>query len=163
MRRNAEGSGETGRAEIVELERAEALALLASVDVGRVVFSHEALPAVRPVTFVLVDSAVVFRVSHDSTLARTLRGNVVAFEADDLDRGCRTGWSVVVTGLAELVEPGTEHDRITGALPEPWAPGVHDRVVRIQAQLVSGRRIRRIGGNAPGGDGCQTPVGPVSG
>ncbi|MDI2125440.1 pyridoxamine 5'-phosphate oxidase family protein [Yinghuangia seranimata] len=126
-----------------ELDRGEALELLGQVPVGRVVYSHEALPAARPVNFVLVGSDVAFRVSGDSELAEAVDGNVVAFEADHIDVHRRIGWSVVVTGLAELLESGPAYERIVAEAPEPWAPGEYDRVVRIRTELVAGRRITR--------------------
>ncbi|MCF2528928.1 pyridoxamine 5'-phosphate oxidase family protein [Yinghuangia soli] len=130
---------------MAELDRAEAMALLGGVEVGRVVFSQAALPAVRPVNFAVLGMDVVFRTRGGSPLARALDGNVVAFEADELDPADRTGWSVVVTGLAEVLGPGAEYDLLEATLPAPWAPGAYDRVVRIRVQLVTGRRIPRAG------------------
>ncbi|MFD8141548.1 pyridoxamine 5'-phosphate oxidase family protein [Streptomyces sp. NPDC059708] len=57
-------AGRTGRTtparRMRELDRAEALRLLATVSLGRVVFTHRALPAVRPVNH-LVDGEDVER------------------------------------------------------------------------------------------------------
>lgn len=163
MPTNATAPGAAGRTHMVELDVADALTLLAHTPVGRVVFSHQALPAVRPVNFVLVGADVCFRVRGDSTLRRALDGNIAAFEADDLDLERRTGWSVVVTGPAELVPPGPEYDRIAAVLPEPWAPGAYDCVIRIRGRLVTGRRISRADGaaaNRPPPQSCpSSPVG----
>lgn len=166
MQRNVTDPGALGWTRMTELERAEALALLARTRLGRVVFSHQALPAVRPVNFALVGADVCFRVRGDSTMRRALDGNIVAFEADDLDLDRRTGWSVVITGPAEIVGPGPEYDAMTAALPEPWAPGAYDSVVRIRAQLVTGRRISRADGGTANGESsqfCPSPPGPATG
>ncbi|MCF2533167.1 pyridoxamine 5'-phosphate oxidase family protein [Yinghuangia soli] len=134
------------QAVMAELGRTEALELLTAARVGRVVFTDMALPAVRPVNFAVCRGDVVFRVAAESRLATALDKAVVAFEADDLDACGRAGWSVVVTGLAELVEPGDEFDYLAARLPEPWAPGPHECVVRIRTELVTGRRITRLAG-----------------
>lgn len=47
--------------EVVELDRDEAMRLLASVDHGRVVFTRAALPAIRPVNHLVVDGRVIVR------------------------------------------------------------------------------------------------------
>ncbi|WP_436791925.1 pyridoxamine 5'-phosphate oxidase family protein [Yinghuangia sp. YIM S10712] len=143
MRNESAGPGVAGPTRMVELGRDEALALLAGAQVGRVVFSQRALPAVRPVNFAVRGTDVVFRVRGDSSFAGALDGNVVAFEADEVDPANRSGWSVVVTGLAEILDNGSEYARTLAVAPEPWAPGVHDRVVRVRAELVTGRRIAR--------------------
>lgn len=166
MQRNATDPGAAGWTRMIELGRAEALTLLARTQLGRVVFSHQALPAVRPVNFALVGTDVCFRVRGDSTLRRALDGNIAAFEADDLDLDRKTGWSVVVTGPAEIVEPGPEYDRVTAALPEPWAPGMYDSVIRIRAQLVTGRRISRVDDGTSNGElsqVCPSPTGSPGG
>lgn len=130
---------------MIELGRNEALALLATAPIGRVVFSQRALPAVRPVNFAVHGPDVVFRVRGHSRFAGALDGNVVAFEADRIDPVRHTGWSVVVTGLAELLRSGPEHERLLEIAPVPWAPGDHNRVVRVRVELVTGRRIARAG------------------
>ena len=122
------------------LDRHRCLELLASVPIGRFVFTQSALPAVLPVNFVLDGDAVVFRTGFDAKLAGALDGAVVAFQVDDVDRFHRTGWSVCVTGHAELVADPAEIERLSARV-HPWAPGPHDYVVRLPCDVVSGRRI----------------------
>ncbi|MFC4907067.1 pyridoxamine 5'-phosphate oxidase family protein [Actinomadura gamaensis] len=65
------------------LGRAECLALMGSVPVGRVVFTEQALPAVWPAAFALDGQSVVFRTTVGTRLDAALRGGaVVAFETD---------------------------------------------------------------------------------
>jgi hypothetical protein len=66
---------------------------------------------------------------------------VVAFEVDEIDPLAHTGWSVVVRGVArELTDPEEPAD--AGCPPiARWAPGGDHRVVAIQPEIVSGRRI----------------------
>jgi uncharacterized protein len=88
--------------DVGRFDRPRCLALLASVPVGRVVYTDRALPAVMPVGFVLADAEVVIATGPDAAWAAAVRDAVVAFQADALDLATMTGWSVVVTGRARL-------------------------------------------------------------
>lgn len=124
-----------------ELDEGACYCLLASVPVGRVVATSGALPLVVPVTFVLDGRAVVFRTTSGGRLAAATRDTVVAFEADVVDASRRTGWSVVVTGVASPVTGASEALRVEQLGLAPWAPGVRDHFVRITPGLVTGRRL----------------------
>ncbi|MCT7355839.1 pyridoxamine 5'-phosphate oxidase family protein [Streptomyces sp. 15-116A] len=128
-----------------ELGRYECLRLMAKVPVGRIVFTHRALPAVLPVNFSLDDDgAVLLRTSAASDLVRAVDGAVVAFEADDVDATRHSGWSVVVTGSATVVTDPDEHERLTGTGPVSWVPAPQEVFLRIEPELVTGREL--IGG-----------------
>ncbi|MGH3328323.1 MAG: pyridoxamine 5'-phosphate oxidase family protein [Streptomycetales bacterium] len=137
---------------VEELSRDESLRLLASVPVGRVVFTARALPAIRPVNFALEDGEVVFRTGIGSKMMAALREPVLTFEADEFDAATRTGWSVVVTGPARRVRDPGEIERVSRLLPT-WLPDVAEYVVRIRPALVWGRRITRGQAGRRGRDG----------
>ena len=123
------------------LSRSECVQLLTRAQVGRVVFTAGALPAVVPVTFAVLDDAVVMCTASDTGLAAAAdRGGVLAFEIDELDLPSRTGWSVVVTGVAELVIDPLTRSRISARVV-PWAPGDHDVFIRLPLTVLTGRRI----------------------
>jgi hypothetical protein len=63
----------------------ECLRLLRSVPVGRMVFTEGALPGVHPVDFVMSGADVVLRTGRGPKLDSALLGEVVAFEADEVD------------------------------------------------------------------------------
>ncbi len=129
---------------IVELDRATALDLLATVPIGRVVFSRNALPAIRPVNHLVeTDGRIIVRTRLTSTLTSAVRANsdvVVAYQADEIDPHRRSGWSVVVTGLAR---PVTDPERIARyeQLLQPWVDRVTDTVIEIEPSIVSGIRL----------------------
>ena len=133
-------------------------AVLAAV--GRFVFTVGALPAVVPVTFALDGEVAVCCTSAGSRLARAAAGGVLALQADDIDVASRSGWSVVATGVAEVVRDPAEVSRITG-LVRPWVPGTLDVAIRLPLTVLTGRRVdtylprssRSRGGTRP------TPVG----
>lgn len=125
-----------------ELDRDECLRLLATAPVGRVVYTRQALPAVMPVGFGLdQDGAVLLRAPAASELVRAVDGAVVAFEADAVDVAARCGWSVVVTGRAVVVTGRAEREGAERAAPPSRASSPDEVLVRIDAELVTGRRL----------------------
>ncbi|MFF4585365.1 pyridoxamine 5'-phosphate oxidase family protein [Streptomyces sp. NPDC001388] len=127
------------------LDRHECLRLMAGVQVGRIVYTRQALPAVLPVNFRLDhDGAVLVRTSASSELVSAVDGAVVAFEADEVDAATHSGWSVVVTGPAALVTDPAEHARLLMTGPRSWVPAPREAFVRIEPELVTGRAL--VGG-----------------
>ncbi|WP_432193203.1 pyridoxamine 5'-phosphate oxidase family protein [Streptomyces sp. bgisy027] len=136
---------EAGPRHSVELDAAEAMRLLGSVSVGRIVFTRHALPTIRPVNHVLVDGDIVIRTHEGASLtAHTRRaggeGVVVAYEADAIDPDTHVGWSVVATGYARLVTDPEELARYQSLL-RPWVQHTMDYAVRIRPDLLSGIRL----------------------
>lgn len=133
------GAGAPDRLRV--LDEAECRELLGHAAVGRVAVSVGAVPAVFPVNYALMDGNVVFRTGAGTKLDAAVHNAVVAFEVDHVDPVYHEGWSVLVVGLAdEITDP--DERRVALALPlEPWAEGERDHVVRVRAELVSGRRI----------------------
>ncbi|MER6682697.1 pyridoxamine 5'-phosphate oxidase family protein [Streptomyces olivaceoviridis] len=137
----------------IDLDHAEALRLLGSVSLGRIVFTRQALPTVRPVNHVLDDGDIVIRTHEGAALTSHARetestGVVVAYEADVIDPDTHLGWSVVVTGYAHLVTDPVELERVRGLL-EPWVPmEPRDQAVRIRPELVIGVLLTETGGGA---------------
>jgi nitroimidazol reductase NimA-like FMN-containing flavoprotein (pyridoxamine 5'-phosphate oxidase superfamily) len=123
------------------LDREECLALLASVPVGRIVFTHRALPAVQPVNFVLDGEAIVIRTGPGSKVSGATLDTVVAFEVDEIDVEEHSGWSVTVVGHAYAVHDPEEKRRLDALPLRPWAPGQRDHFLRIPVDMVTGRRL----------------------
>ncbi|MGW1916105.1 pyridoxamine 5'-phosphate oxidase family protein [Streptomyces sp. NPDC002076] len=128
-----------------ELGRHECLRLMATAPIGRIVHTRQALPAIVPVNFSLdTDGAVLLRTAAASGLARAVDAAVVAFEADAVDVDKHSGWSVVVTGRAEIVTDPAEAARLERIGPHSWAPSPEEAFVRIEPELVTGREL--VGG-----------------
>ena len=115
--------------------------LLARREVGRLAVTVAALPAIFPVNYALLDDDIVFLTGEGTKLRAAAGGAVVAFQVDEIDPATRTGWSVLVVGMAgELTDPA-DLDRVATLGLQPWAPGRRHHVVRLRTELVSGRRI----------------------
>jgi Pyridoxamine 5'-phosphate oxidase len=129
-----------------ELTEGECWRLLASVSIGRVVFTQRAMPAIRPVNHVIDGRTIIIgthlgaAITARTSDGRTLAGSVVCYEADDLDPARRAGWSVIVTGMARLVTDPAVAGRYAAAV-EPWIDGDLNQVVAIEPQFVSGIRL----------------------
>lgn len=124
-----------------ELSRAECLQLLATVPIGRISYTRQALPAVEPVNFALHDGAIVVRTDAGGKLAAATRRAVVAFQADDLDPVLRSGWSVTVVGRCEEVTEAGHIAELDRLCLESWAPGTRNHFIRIVPGIVTGRRL----------------------
>jgi len=133
--------------ELTRLDRAESLRLLASVPVGRLIFTVDALPVVRPMNFAVADGLIVMRTAASTTAARKIHHTIVTFEADELDPATSSGWSVTVTGRATLITDPAAIARYQAMPLVPWAPGVRDQFVTITTELVEGLRVRRSPGS----------------
>jgi hypothetical protein len=124
------------------LDEAEAMRLLASVDYGRVIFSLQSLPAIRPVNHLVDEGRIIIRTrltSAISTAIRSADGVVVAYEADSIDPQGRTAWSVVVTGRAYTLTDPEQVLRYEQLL-HPWVNQA-DTVIAIQLGIIAGFRI----------------------
>ncbi|MCH0566256.1 MULTISPECIES: pyridoxamine 5'-phosphate oxidase family protein [unclassified Streptomyces] len=127
------------------LEPAEALRLLGTVPLGRIVFTRHALPAIRPVNHLLEGDDIIVRTHKWTALARQVDpgegpGVVVAYEADAIDPVTHLGWSVVATGYAHLITGQDELEHY-GRLLRPWAEQPMDCAVRIRPEEISGLRL----------------------
>ena len=129
------------RQELEVLGRHQSLALLETVQVGRLVFTEDALPAVQPVNFRLCGDDVVIRVAGGAKLTAAVRNFVVAFQADELDPDLRTGWSVTVVGHAQRITDVDELVEVSGTFIQPWVDGRRDHFIRIRTERVTGRRL----------------------
>ena len=128
----------TGRVDVIPED--ECRELLAGTRVGRVAVTHDALPVIAPVNYVVDGNSVVFRTRSDGMLAGACADAVIAFEIDELSADGSFGWSVNVVGIATLL---TEMERArAGRLGLVSAAGEgRDTFVRLNIGVLSGRRV----------------------
>ncbi len=111
--------------------------LLRSRSLGRVGVKLADELVVLPVFYALFDDDIVFRTAPGTKLDAAVLGTKVAFEVDDPV----PGWSVLVTGHAEELRHPDEQSKARSRLGHDWPAGERERLVRIRAENVTGRRI----------------------
>jgi len=139
-----------------QLSRDDCLRLMASVSVGRIIYTRRALPAVELVNFALDHGDIVIRTDSGGKLAAATQHSVVAFEADRLDADERAGWSVTAIGQSREVTDPAEIGRLQEIGLTSWAPGLREHFIRISPEILNGRRLRVSGQPTPAGH--QAPV-----
>lgn len=132
---------------MAELTEHACLEHLRLASFGRVAITSGALPVILPIHFSLLGSDPVFRTDPGAKLMAASAGQVLCLEIDDVDPFAHTGWSVLVTGKAEVL---TEPDDLSAAARLPLRPwiGTGSAYVRICATLITGREIS-VGTDAP--------------
>jgi hypothetical protein len=132
----------TDQAGLEILHLGDCFGLLESVPLGRIGFVASGEVAILPVNFRVDGQDVVFRAGAGSKLSAVEVGHYVVFEADSYDAATGTGWSVVVNGLAEVVDSDEEAARLDALGLSSWGGGASGRVwVRIRPSSITGRRI----------------------
>jgi hypothetical protein len=126
------------------LSRDECLRLMASVSMGRIIYTRQALPAVELVNFALDHGDIVIKTDGDSKLAAATRHTVVAFEADCLDAE-QAGWSVTAIGRSREVTDPEDIGRLQKIDLSSWAYGAQELFIRVSPELLNGRRLRAHG------------------
>lgn len=138
---------DTSPRRLTELTRTQSMRLLASVQLGRIVFTYHALPAIRPVNHIIDGNDVIVR-SHPGaaivSAANRTAGVIVAYEADAIDPATHTGWSVVVTGTARLVHNSADASHYEQVL-QPWVADDMSQLIRIHADIVTGYSLATPG------------------
>jgi nitroimidazol reductase NimA-like FMN-containing flavoprotein (pyridoxamine 5'-phosphate oxidase superfamily) len=122
------------------MTRDECLDELRAHCVGRVSVTHQALPVIMPVNYVLDAHGIIFRTRGDGLLANACRSNVVAFEIDHLADDGSNGWSVLVVGVANALAD-SELLRASSLALVSAAGDDRDHFVRISLGQVTGRRV----------------------
>jgi nitroimidazol reductase NimA-like FMN-containing flavoprotein (pyridoxamine 5'-phosphate oxidase superfamily) len=127
-----------------ELSEPDCLALLGANHVGRIAVVVDDQPIVFPVNYALAGDEVVFRTNAGTKLAGAALGHV-AFEIDSADEQTHEGWSVIVQGVGYEVTTSLDlHSEQLRRLDlQPWLPGERSHWVRIVANSITGRRLRR--------------------
>jgi hypothetical protein len=141
-----------GRSEIVELSADECLRLLSMHRFGRLAVAvGEGVPAIRPLQYAFDARAksIVLRIGEGSTLHAVSHSAKAAFEIDGIDEQTKTGWSVIVVGVAVVIANQAEIARLDRGDAVTWALGEHTRWAELRARTVSGRRITSAAERGP--------------
>lgn len=123
----------------------ECIRRLASVPVGRIGFFADGEMTVLPVNHVVDGQDPVFLTARGSKLSAAGGQNLVAFEVDEYDEQSRSGWSVLVTGRADVVYRDEEIEHLNRLGLHPWMSAVQQPFwIRIRPTSVTGRQTPPI-------------------
>ncbi len=75
---------------------------------GRIGLSLRSLPTILPVTYTMAGDGVIVTTMTTGPAPGTVYGNVITFQADELDARTDERWSVSVTGIARPLPPDTD-------------------------------------------------------
>lgn len=126
-------------AHLVATSAFDAWHLLTAADVARVAWLSPEGVSIVPVNCVAADGALWFRTTPQSAIAQGAAGTEVAVEADYLDPVSRTGWSVVLRAVVQLVDPELAPESVSQLCI--WPEGQRNVYVRLEPTEVSGRRL----------------------
>jgi hypothetical protein len=94
------------------------------------------------VNHLVEDDKIVIGLTASSAMAASSRAGstVVAYEADSLDFTQRSGWTVIVVGVARLETDADVVLRYRTRL-RPWVSGAMTDVLTISSEIVTGYRL----------------------
>ncbi|MDT0443922.1 helix-turn-helix domain-containing protein [Streptomyces johnsoniae] len=130
---------------LIELDTDACYQLVAEHNVGRIALDTASGPAIVPVTYSLVDGAIVFRVKANGSGVSCVREAAeTAFEVDHLDELRGVGWSVLVVGRPRQITDPAEVAALagrTGVRPGEEERDASELWVRLHPERVTGRRV----------------------
>jgi hypothetical protein len=132
--------GEGSRLDQIDVD--ECWRLIEGVKIGRIGFTaHSGHPLILPVNYEVADGRLLIRSGRGPKLDAARRGDLVAFEVDEIDLALRTGWSVTIAGHARWVRDVRELATVDNATPVPWVAGTRNELIVIEPVHVGGRRL----------------------
>lgn len=115
--------------------------LLDRHDVGRLAVAPAGIPDVFPINYVVVDRTVLFRTGEGTKLTSVVVNRNVALEIDGYDPATNTAWSVVLTGVADVVEDDDAAAALESLPLRPWNTAPKPHFVRVTPGTLAGRRF----------------------
>ncbi|CCK25795.1 hypothetical protein BN159_1416 [Streptomyces davaonensis JCM 4913] len=123
---------------MVEVSGAEALWLLEGSSLGRLVYAQRELTVVRPGRHVWEYGRLVVRTPVPAPAVPA----TATYQVDEIRAVAGTGWTVTVSGPAEVITNPDEAAHYLRTL-SGWTHGPHDTLMRLHPKTVSGFRLAR--------------------
>ena len=146
------GQRDAGARPVLEtLTEAECRTHVAAGGIGRFLFDEPGRgPVAIPVNYMMDTDEVIFRTGRHTSIAEVLGQDQahqqhVSFDVDHLDDALAEGWSVLLTGTAQVITEPRELERAAALGIRPWPGGERDVFIRMSVSQVTGRRIRVTG------------------
>jgi nitroimidazol reductase NimA-like FMN-containing flavoprotein (pyridoxamine 5'-phosphate oxidase superfamily) len=128
-----------GRPEVLTVD--ECWERMRRSSVGRLAFVVDGWPVVLPVNYAIDGTDVMVRSGPGSKLAAARQTSQMSLEVDAIDPVYRSGWSVLVFGLAEDVSHPAEVARLEQLALRSWAATPPMEWIRIRPASVTGRHL----------------------
>jgi hypothetical protein len=131
------------------LEDEACWALLDQEEVGRLAVSVAGDVDIFPINYIVADRTIVFRTAEGSKLTELAANSRVALEIDGYEPDSGEAWSVVLKGMAQLL------DRFSDIYPAeelplfPWNASPKQWFVRVRPVRVTGRRFTVVEDQRP--------------
>lgn len=124
------------------LDADECEALVATQPLGRIGFAAEGAQVILPVNFLWHEGTVVFRTLEGQKLDAAIFAQPVAFEVDHWDGEDRSGWSVLIKGVAHRVSAWAEIEQLEAEGLVPWSKREwRPYWIKIVPTEITGRRL----------------------
>ncbi len=142
--------GASVRRVVEQLSESESLRLLASEQLGRLVYTSRYGPTALPVTYRVDQGSLVLGTWDPGLFDEDLRTGIahaeyhVAVEVDQINVQEREGWLVLVQGAAHHLDTEAERAPFLNAGLEPWIDGVPAHFIRVNPTSIWGNRTRRV-------------------
>lgn len=134
-RRSADGHGAE------ECTREQSLDLLRRTEIGRLIHTDDAMPAVTPSCFTLDGLGEVVIPLPAGWRVDVMDGEVVGFQADRFDEHTLLGWTVLIVGRSHLVTDPVAVADLRHRGPRRWGHRPTRGYLSIHPELVTGRRF----------------------
>lgn len=126
--------------DILSIEECDTL--LGQTEIGRVAFVADGDVQILPINYRYAQSSIFFRTAVGTKLEAASNHTPMSFEIDGFDADSKTGWSVLVKGVAEFILDEQVEADLDSLKLRPWAPPTQlRRWVRIMPEEITGRRI----------------------
>ena len=120
--------------------------LLSQVRVGRLAWADaDGHIVIVPVNFGLNRHTIIIRTGETTLLDAARAARRCAFQAEDLEPGLRSGWTVLVDGQLTLTDDEATTERL-GQLVDPWLREPRPYVLVVTATQATGRTLSAVGG-----------------
>ena len=140
------GRGENTDHSLVALDESACWHLLPRARLGRLAWTDpDGRIMVVPVNFGLDAHTVVIRTGDTALLDAARAGKRCAFQAEDLEPGLRSGWTVLVDGQLTVADDDATAERL-GRLVDPWLREPRPYVLVLTATQATGRALPALGG-----------------
>ena len=130
----------TGHTETL-LDEHECRRLLPTQAIGRLAFTEQECPVIRPAHFVLHGPGTILAGLTDGPVATSGQPYLVAFEVDTYDPARQQGWWVCALGRCRLITDHTEIRHLDALGFTPWSNDPDRKYLAIDIEILRGRRL----------------------